>query len=253
MAFTYFELYADETQIDGGGPFFFGALLASPRRIEIIRAGLKDFRAATGCSAEMKWTKVSKAYLSRYKQFVDVALKDRFIRFAVREIVRNASWYQWDRPNDERFWIAYYAFLRARMSAYSRYSIVLDYKNGKRHRWDRLRFAMNAVAKQRFELKKTQVRSLTPAASHDDDILQLVDVLLGALTSTATSPHKQELAAYVRTNLGAQFDEPWTVDLTKVKPRRTARQSSARKRKARPRGANGASGQLQLRFGARAG
>jgi hypothetical protein len=128
----------------------------------------------------MKWTKVSRGYLEKYKQFVDIVLCDQFVRFSVREVLRDSSWHQWDRPEDE------------------------------------LRFAMNTVARQRFELKKSQVRSLAPASSHGDDVLQLVDVLLGALTSSATAKHKVELADYVRGKLDANCDV-WSVDLTKVK------------------------------------
>lgn len=218
MASTYYEIYADETRIDGGGPFFFGALVASPRRVEILRNRVRTFRAASGCTAEMKWTKVSNAYLERYKQFADIVLRDPFVRFFVREVRCDDSWHAWERPSDERFWIAYYAFLRSHMSSYSRYDLVLDNKDGKRHRWTKLRFSMNATARRRFELKKTQVRSLLPRASHADDILQLVDVILGALTSEVTAKPKVELAEYVRATLDAQFDDPWIVDMTKVRP-----------------------------------
>lgn len=233
MAFTYKEIYADESRIDGGGPFFFGALVASPRRIEILRDRVKQFRAASGCVAEMKWTKVSNAYLEKYKQFVDVVLQDPHVQVFVREIRRDSSWHGWNRTPDERFWIAYYSFLRARTHAYSRYNIVLDYKDGKRHRWTKLRFSMNETARNRLELKKAQVRSLEPRSSHGEDILQLVDVLLGALTSCATSTAKVSLSEYVRSATNAHFDVPWSVDLTKVKRfvrRRVGQGRSTRRR-----------------------
>jgi restriction system protein len=35
------------------------------------------FRKQMGCASEMKWTKVSKAFLPRYKEFVDIVLDDR--------------------------------------------------------------------------------------------------------------------------------------------------------------------------------
>lgn len=219
MALGYFEIYADESQIDGGGPFFLGSLMGSPRRIEILRDRVRLFRKETGCASEMKWTKVSKAFLPQYKAFVDIALDDRFARIRVREVRRDESWRAWQRTEEERFWISYYAFLRSHMRSQSRYSVVLDYKPGKRHRWSKMRFAMNATAKVQFETKKAQVPSLKPRDSHDDDMLQLVDVLLGAMTSHAAAPHKVEMAEYVRSKGRVELASPWTVDLRKTNAR----------------------------------
>lgn len=211
------EIFGDESGIDRGDAFFLGSLRASPRRIEILRDRVKAFREATGCSREMKWTKVSRSFLPHYMRFVDIILRDGFPRIRVRRVIRDASWHRWDRPEEDRFWIAYYVFLMSHMNTASRYDIVLDHKPGKPYRWERLRFAMKAFVRRRFELSTKQVRSLRPCDSHADDILQLVDVFLGAVTTSATAEHKRELSAYVKEYPRIECDE-WAVDLSRVDP-----------------------------------
>jgi hypothetical protein len=54
-------------------------------------------------------------------------------------------------------------------------------------------------------LVKRQVRRFSPLDSKQCELLQLVDIVLGSLTSTATSLHKRELACHIRDRLQASL------------------------------------------------
>ena len=191
-------LYCDESGTHEKSKFCFGALCCSPTRAEILRHALKDFRSTFSCTREMKWTKVSVHMSSAYKAMVDLFFNDPFSYFRVLEVERGLNWKQW-APNEEtRFFKAYYVFLRRHMSPlFCRYGVYLDYKPGKPYRWDSLRFAINGAVQRDYGLRQKSIYALVPRDSKRDDLLQLVDVLLGACTSEATAPAKQQLTAHV--------------------------------------------------------
>lgn len=138
-----------------------------------------------------------------YVDFVDVFLNDQYAGFHVLEVKRDLNWRSWAPTEEERFFKAYYVFLRKLMNSFSRYGIYLDYKNGKWYRWSSLYFAMNNKVRDYYYPRgQKQIYTLKPVNSKADDLLQLVDVLLGAKTSTATAPAKVQLAQYVREKLG---------------------------------------------------
>jgi len=198
----YHHLYCDESAIDGSGNFYIGGLYCSARRSEILRDNLKQVRSDYGCIREMKWTKVSGRMLPAYTAFVDVFLNDPFARFIMMEVKRNKAWKSWASSEEKRFFKTYYVFLRMNMRSYIRYSIYLDHKPGKWYRWSELYHAINNAGFRDYDLPKKQLCQLKPINSKNDDILQLVDVLLGASTSSATASAKVQLIQHVRQRFG---------------------------------------------------
>jgi hypothetical protein len=130
MPKTYYDFYCDESATDGSGSFYFGALYCSPQRAKILRASLKEVRQRLACMGEMKWTKVSAKMLHVYTAFIDVFLDDPFAQFIVMEVKRRKTWHNWASNEEQRFFKAYYVFLRMNMSMFSRYGVYLDYKPG---------------------------------------------------------------------------------------------------------------------------
>lgn len=90
------------------------------------------------------------------------------------------------------------------MSLHSRYRIYLDHKSSKWYRWDSLKFAINKAVTRDYVphfQKQKQIYDLQPINSKYNDLLQLVDILLGATTSTAGADAKCQLAEYVKQKL----------------------------------------------------
>jgi hypothetical protein len=203
MPTTIHDLFCDESGIDAGPRFHFGAIRCSPARTRILTARLAGVREEYGLTAEMKWVRVSRAMLPAYTAFVGVFLECPYSRFRLHAVNRGPQWREFGRDEDQRFFKSYYVFLRLTMSLGCRYNVYVDDKPGKRHRWSNVEFAINGAVRRDYGLAKRQVRSLSPLDSKRCDLLQVADIVLGALTSAATSPHKQELARHVRERLQA--------------------------------------------------
>jgi hypothetical protein len=229
MSTSYYDFYCDESATHGGGSFYFGALYCSPVRAKILRAGLKEVRERYGCRREMKWTKVSVKMLPAYTAFANVFLDDPVAQFIIMKVSRGKMWYSWAPDEEQRFFKAYYVFLRMNMSMFSRYGVYIDYKPGKWYRWSALKFALNnAAIRDDYPLKRSHIHTLKPTNSKADDLIQLVDVLLGAITSSATAPAKTQLAQHIRQRLGdiTRSHKPkftvydWTPTKSKTNPSR---------------------------------
>ena len=204
MSTNYYNLYCDESGTHAKYGFYLGAICCSPRRAEILESRLNKIRRQYRLSAEMKWEKVSVQMLAAYKAFVDVFLDDPYCSFWLMEIRRGKQWKAFGRNEDERFYKSYYVFFRRNMNLYSRYTIYADDKEGKPHRWNKLRYAVNEATRRDHDLDRTMIRELITVDSHSSDLVQVTDVLLGAAGSSATAPAKAELSRYV----SARLDEP---------------------------------------------
>jgi hypothetical protein len=201
MSTDYCDFYCDESNTDGSGPFYLGALYCSPRRAELLRSKLEAVRRKYSYDRELKWSKLTSASkLPLYRDFTNVFLEDPYARFIVMKVKRNETWREWAPTENDRISKTYYVFLRMNMNRYTRYNVYLDYFSGKRGRWDKLRHTINNAVLRDHEVLK-QVRTLQPVNSESCDLMQLTDLVLGGVTSNAASEAKTKLAHHARVKL----------------------------------------------------
>ncbi len=204
MSLTYYDLYSDESGIDSGGSFYFGALTCSSPRARILRNALKEVKIKYDWQHELRFSGLPSFELETYKAFVQVFLDDRYVQFTMLEVKKDAKWSDWASSEEEFFFKSYYGFLRRNINVmYYKYSLYPDFDSARRpYRWSSLEFAINNGLRRDFDhLAKRRFVSVCPVNSKTDEMSQLVDVLLGAVTTTATSSHKVELSQYVRQRL----------------------------------------------------
>ncbi len=197
MADSYYDLYCDESGTEKSN-FFFGAIHCSRARANILDSQIERYRMETGMNQELKWTKVSRKLLAQYKDFVDIFLSDKAATFLLSEISKGYHWRKLASSPDSQFLQAYFHFIEQVMKPYTRYAIFLDDSSSKRYKFNSLHYCLNLPAVRNGRQKK--VTSFQTVDS-SNNLIQLVDVLLGALTSTATASHKIELSEYVKSKM----------------------------------------------------
>jgi hypothetical protein len=194
-----YDIYCDETYIHGPIAFAFGALVCTPTRSELLRKQLEDLRQHHNYYNEVKWTTLSSNQkLVLYQKFVDVFFDDKFSKFMVRRVEKGQFWYTFGKTEEERFFKAYHHFLKRWVGPFSRYRIYPDKKPLQRnYRWDTLYFLINRSRRHAWGLRRRNISIFEPTNSADKDLLQLTDILLGGLTSTAVSKAKKSLRAHL--------------------------------------------------------
>jgi hypothetical protein len=217
MSKFYYDLYCDESGTDKND-FHFGAIHCSRARATRLDKAMQNFRVQNNLIHELKWTKVSKTFLAAYIEFVDIFLDDQYTTFVLSSISKGAHWRRLASSNDSRFLHAYFHFLEHAMWASARYAVFLDATSSKRYKFTAFHYALNLLDIRYHRQKK--VHTFHVVHSHENNMIQLVDVLLGALTSKAEAAPKVALATYVQQKIRAKtkFGRPKLVAYDWVAP-----------------------------------
>jgi len=225
-----YHLYCDESHTDRGSSFYLGALICSAQRASILQQRLKQVKTQYNWSHEMKFSKLPKFQLHTYLAYIQVFLDDPYSQFVVTEVKKGNTWTNWATNEEERFFKSYYVFLKMNIpgvGTYNTYNLYLDYKPSKWYRWSSLQHAINNGLSKSFDTFNRKFVHVYPVDSKQDDLIQLVDVLLGAISTNASGPAKTETAQFVRFKLGnlTKSYKPkftvrvWTPNLSKTKRR----------------------------------
>jgi hypothetical protein len=189
---TEYQLYADERK--AGHWFWFGGVVGTDRGCSRLLRELSDVRAHHGLSREMKWGKVSQGYLDAYRAWVDVFFEDPFVRFSLLQIdLSSKEWVSLHprpgrRPSrDDQLISAYYQFLLVTFGPLrdsKRWYVYHDaglFSQDKA--FNRVEFLFNRTYKRAFGPKSSRIiRHAKARDSAITDLVQLADVLLGALS-----------------------------------------------------------------------
>ena len=217
MSKFYYDLYCDESGTDKND-FHFGAIHCSRTRATLLDKAIQNLRVETGLIHELKWTKVSKVFLAAYIEFADIFLDYRYTTLVLSSISKGSHWRRLASSNDSRFLHAYFHFLEQAIWASARYAVFLDATSSKRYKFNAFHYSLN-LPDIRYHRRK-KVHTFQVMHSHENNMIQLVDVLLGALTSKTEAAHKVTLANYVpqkiRTN--TKFGRPKLIAYDWVAP-----------------------------------
>jgi hypothetical protein len=201
--------------------FFLGGIVCTRTARDRLLSSLSQVRDRQ-LSHEMKWGKVSEAYLDAYKDWTDVFFDDPFSRYSTLCVdLSSRDWQSFsprrDRQHasdDDRLASLFHQFLL------TSFGVLRDTK-----RWwvfpdaglfsrdsvlERVEFRFNRTYKGAFGPKSSRVIRL--ARSRDSsatDLIQLTDVLLGVfsrlfLGSQPTSPAKVALMRHCRVRLDSE-------------------------------------------------
>jgi hypothetical protein len=186
-----YELYSDERvhQKSGINYLVLGGIVCTRRGRERIHGALSKVRADFSLSHEMRWAKVSKAYLDVYKAWMDVFFYDPYARFSLHSTNQSGSkWNNFRRnrsSHDDALASIFYQFL------FTTFGPLRDTK-----RWwvypdagffsrdyvlHQVKFLFNRTYKRALGLKTSRIiRFAHSVDSKSQDIIQLADLLLGA-------------------------------------------------------------------------
>lgn len=202
-----YRLYCDESRIQDARHMLIGGLWVLDEAEAALRQCLQDVRSEYRMTAEFKWTKVSRAKRAAYAAWVDAFLDSPGVTFRCIVVDTHVLDYKTFHRGDEElgFYKFYYLLVsRNLMPAHSYWLYTDERRNRKANRLEVLRIVTN-----RYWQKQAGVmplRGIEPRRSHGEDLLQLTDVLLGAVgyawNGLDTSPAKRELGAHLAARLG---------------------------------------------------
>ena len=224
------EVYGDES-LKRGHYDVLGGLWLPARHAESLRAAIAEARARHECAGEIKWKKCSGSSAHPlYLEVVDLAAawiaagRAKYKCIVIdRRLVDNAAWNDGDR--ELGYFKAWWTLLLSRVQPGWRYRVWLDALNLQRGgRLETLRDTLNAAAMRDRGLSYPCCESVESRDSKKDALIQVVDLLTGAVgfhyagghTALGASRGKIELAericARMKTPSLCIESKPWESD-----------------------------------------
>ena len=200
-------IYCDESSIHSAKYMLIGGIWLPLDLETTLRTRLKEVRQNYNMTAEFKWTKVSQAKLPAYRAWVDCFFSNSNFNFRCIVIDTGLLDYQTFHKSDQElgFYKFYYQVVSRNIQPENLYWLYTDERNNrKKNRLEVLRIVTNRYWKKKANVEPLRV--VEPRSSHSEDLLQLTDVLLGAIGYTwngfKESPAKLDLIAYIAKKLG---------------------------------------------------
>ena len=184
-----FNVYCDESchlEGDGIGVMVLGAVICPAgeraRLADAIRA-LKE-RHGLRRDFEVKWTKVSPAKLDFYLELVDLflleeCLTSRSLVVPDKDVLDHSRFSQ---SHDDWYYKMYYTLLNPVFRRDSRYRVYIDIKDTRGAPKDRK--LHEVLCNSRWDFDRECVERVQQVRSHESELLQLADLLIGAIGYT---------------------------------------------------------------------
>jgi hypothetical protein len=207
-----FNVYCDESchlEHDGIPVMAWGAVTCPQGEARAIAEAIRALKAQHGLapSFEAKWTKVSPAKAAFYLALIDLFLDDERLRFRGllapdKGLIDHA---RFDQSHDDWYYKMYFVMLRPIFCAPHHYRIYLDVKDTRGG--PKTRKLHDVLANSLYDFDRQAIERVQQVRSHESELLQITDLLIGALTyanrGLATSPAKGAIIERLRARLGA--------------------------------------------------
>lgn len=181
-----YNVYCDETchlEHDGINDMVIGAVWCPQNKLREINQRIKEIKARNGISpsTELKWTKVSPAKVQAYKDIIDYFFDDDDLHFRAiiipdKSKLNHAEFHQ---THDEWYYKMYFDMLKVILSPKDRYEIYIDIKDTNSYR--KAQKLKEVCSNSMYDFSQSVIQRLQPVRSDEIQIMQLVDLLIGAV------------------------------------------------------------------------
>lgn len=198
-----YNIYCDESGIRCCRYMLIGGLWVRREAEIALREALSVVRENYGLKAEMKWIKVSDKMLRSYRAFIDIILLSPDVAFKCivldTHIIDYKNYHNGDR--DLGFYKFYYQLVSRNLDLENVYWLYTDERTSRQNEpLSTLKSTVNYWCHQKGA-QHDSLRAVEARDSKADDLMQVADVLLGAVgaawNGTATNAAKIALMSYI--------------------------------------------------------
>lgn len=174
-----------------------GSIYAPKSKVAKISARVKEIKAKHGLGSgfEIKWTKISPSKIQLYKDVIDYFFDDDDLHFRAIIIDKQELSHSEDHTHDEFYYKSYFLLLNRILNPEDSYNIYLDIKDTRGS--EKVSELHKILATNLYDFQRSIVRKVQQVRSHEIELLQIVDLLIGALQfanrEDVTSTAKKEV------------------------------------------------------------
>lgn len=208
---TQFNVYCDESchlENDHIKAMTLGAVWCDKLAIKRISEKIKQLKTAHGLSRqfEIKWTKVSPAKLPFYQALVDLFFDTPELHFRGVVIPDKAllNHVKFGQDHDDFYYKMFFTLLKVIFVPNHQYAIYLDIKDTQSQ--EMVKGLHDCLCNSQYDFDRQSIQKVQQIRSHEAELLQLADLLIGALSylqrGLETSVAKQALLTQIKARSG---------------------------------------------------
>lgn len=181
-----YNVYCDESchlEKDGTKAMSLGAVWCPKGKVPEINKRIQEIKEKHGIrkSAEVKWTKASPGNMQLYLDVVDYFFDDDDVHFRGlvvpdKSILDHGRFAQ---THDEWYYKMYFEMLKIIFSPIASYYVYIDIKDT--HSTENARKLNDVCANNAYDFNHDIIKRVQPIRSEEVQLMQLVDILTGAL------------------------------------------------------------------------
>lgn len=208
---TTYNVYCDESchqEHDHSRAMVIGAVWAPLEKVPEITHRLREKKAVHGKPSdfEIKWNKVSPAGVQLYLDWIDYFFDDDDLHFRAlvvpdKSLLRHEDFQQ---DHDTWYYKMYFGMLKGIIEPKARYRFYLDIKDTRSA--PKIAKLKEILANSVYDFSEEIVERIQSVRSHEVEILQLADLLIGAVSyanrELESSPAKLALVERIRERSG---------------------------------------------------
>ncbi|NOX41726.1 MAG: DUF3800 domain-containing protein [Alphaproteobacteria bacterium] len=181
-----YNIYCDESchlENDNIPVMVLGGTYCRAGEVKRISRAIRELKLHHGLAPdfEVKWTKVSRGKLDFYRTLVALFLQDDALCFRGVLIPDKAvlDHERFGQNHDEWYYKMYYTMLRYVFTAPNRYRVYLDIKDTRGGH--KTRHLHDVLCNSLYDFNHETVVRVQQVRSHESELLQLTDLLIGAI------------------------------------------------------------------------
>jgi hypothetical protein len=181
-----YNIYCDESchlEHDGHSVMVLGAVWCPLEKVKEISCRLREIKIKHGMpwNFEVKWTKVSGAKIKMYLEFVDYFFDDDHLHFRALIAPKNKlNHIVYNQLHDDWYYKMYFDMLKVLFEPVSKYRVYLDVKDTCGAA--KIRKLHDVICNDMSDFQRSIVERVQPIRSHESNILQLADLMIGAIS-----------------------------------------------------------------------
>ena len=180
-----YNVYCDETchlEHDNSNVMVIGAVSCPQEKIKEINNRIKQIKKKNNINinAEMKWTKISPSKVDAYCDLVNYFFDDDDLHFRAilipdKKMLNHSAFGQ---THDEWYYKMYFDMLKAIFDPQNKYEIYIDIKDT--HSFEKAIKLRTICSNSLYDFSNSVIKRLQPIRSEEVQIMQIVDILIGA-------------------------------------------------------------------------
>lgn len=206
---TEYNFYCDESlhlPNDGSKIMVLGGIWCPKNKVKSINRDIRDIKRKHNIHHEMKWVKVSESKKDAYLDLVQYFFECNDLHFRVL-VVDNKDKLNHElfkQSHDEWYFKMYFRMIKTILDPVDIYNIYLDIKDTQSK--TKIQKLRNVLENSRYDFSKTMIKNMQVIRSDEVEIMQLVDILIGALAyfsrNMSAVKAKNEIIEYIKEKSG---------------------------------------------------